>query len=63
MSTDDQEAWPEEIEAIKNIKEGKTKMVTQTADEFIKELKELESHHASAAKYKQPRLLKRRRHL
>jgi hypothetical protein len=40
---DTEEASPEEVEAIKNIKEGKTKMVTQTAEEFLKELKELET--------------------
>jgi hypothetical protein len=40
---DDEEAWPEEIEAIKNIKEGKTKMVTVSAEELIAELKELEN--------------------
>jgi len=42
-SADDPDAWPEEIEAIKNIKEGKTEMVTQTAEETISELKELEN--------------------
>lgn len=41
-SADDEEAWSEEIEAIKNIKEGKTEMELQSADEFIAELEELE---------------------
>lgn len=40
---DDEEAWPEEVETIKNIKAGKTEMVTQTAEETLKELKELET--------------------
>lgn len=37
------EAWTEEIEAVKNIKTGKTKTVRQTADKFLAELKELEN--------------------
>lgn len=34
--------WPKELEALENIKKGKTKMEIVDADEFIKELKELE---------------------
>ncbi|NOJ26916.1 MAG: hypothetical protein DA330_02750 [Nitrososphaera sp.] len=33
--------WPEEIEAIKNIKSGKTKMITQDADEFLADMRRL----------------------
>lgn len=40
--SDDDKAWPEEEEAIKNIKEGKTKMETVSAEKLLKELKELE---------------------
>lgn len=39
---EDEEAWPEEIQAIEDIESGKTKMEIVTADEFITELKELE---------------------
>lgn len=30
--------WPEEIEAIKNIKNGKTEMVTKTREEFLQDM-------------------------
>lgn len=40
---DDEEAWPVEIEALKNIQEGAVKMEMQSADELIAELKELEN--------------------
>lgn len=37
------DAWEGEVEALKNIKSGKTEMEKQSADEFLKELKELEN--------------------
>jgi hypothetical protein len=40
---DDEKAWDTEIQAVKNIKEGKVKMETQTAKAFLAELKELEN--------------------
>ena len=33
--------WPEEEEAIENIRTGKTKIIKQTGEEFLKELDEL----------------------
>jgi hypothetical protein len=42
-SADDDNAWPEEVEALKNIQSGRTKMTTQSSDETIAELKELEN--------------------
>lgn len=38
-----EEAWPVEIETLKNIQEGKVEMETVTTDELLKELKELEN--------------------
>jgi hypothetical protein len=40
---DDDNAWPEEVEALGKIQSGKTRMVTQSADEMIAELKEIEN--------------------
>jgi mRNA-degrading endonuclease RelE of RelBE toxin-antitoxin system len=37
------ELWPEEEQALKDIKTGKTEMVTQTREEFLDELKGLEN--------------------
>lgn len=37
-SSDEEGLWPEEIEAMKNIKSGKTKMITMTAEEFFAEM-------------------------
>ncbi len=36
--SDESGLWPEEIEAMKNIKSGKTKMTTMTAEEFNTEM-------------------------
>ena len=38
-SVDDDRAWPEEVKALRNIQSGKTRMITQSADETIAELK------------------------
>ena len=38
----EEDLWSEEIQALKDIKSGKTKMVTMSADEMIKWLHELE---------------------
>ena len=35
-------AWPEEEAALKDIKEGRTKMIIVSAEEFIAELRALE---------------------
>lgn len=40
----DHEAWEVEIQALKDIQEGKTKMEVQSADELLKELKDLEEN-------------------
>jgi hypothetical protein len=40
---DDVNAWPEEVEALENIQSGKTRMVTQSADETLAELRKLEN--------------------
>ena len=40
---DEEQAWDIEIEAVKSIKEGKTKMVSQSSEEFLAELRELEN--------------------
>jgi hypothetical protein len=40
---DDANAWPEEVEALENIQSGKTRMVTQSADETLAELRKLEN--------------------
>jgi len=40
---EDQEVWPEEENALKDIKMGKTEMVTQKSGEFLDELKGLEN--------------------
>lgn len=37
------DVWEGEVEALKNIKSGKTEMEKQSADKFLKELKELEN--------------------
>ncbi|MPZ05131.1 MAG: hypothetical protein GEU26_01715 [Nitrososphaeraceae archaeon] len=42
-SADDENAWPEEVQALENIKSGRTNMITQSADETLTELKELEN--------------------
>jgi hypothetical protein len=42
-SADDEQAWPEEEEAMINIKEGKVETEIQSADDLIAELKELEN--------------------
>ena len=42
-SADDDNAWPEEVEALENIQSGRTNMITQSADETLAELKELEN--------------------
>ena len=42
-ATDNDNAWPEEVEALQNIQSGRTKMITQSADETLAELKELEN--------------------
>lgn len=34
-------AWPEEEKALEDIRTGKVKLITTTAEEFIKELEEL----------------------
>ena len=38
LSSDDNEPWPEEIEALRKIKSGETKMDTVTLEELLKEL-------------------------
>ena len=40
---DEEQAWDIEIEAVKSIEEGKTKMVSQSSEEFLAELKGLEN--------------------
>lgn len=40
---DDEQAWPEEIEAMINIREGRVETEIQNADDLIAELKELEN--------------------
>ena len=42
-SADNENAWPEEVEALKNIQSGRTRMITQSSDETLAELKELEN--------------------
>jgi hypothetical protein len=37
-ASSDEGLWPEEIEAMKNIKSGKTKMITKTAEEFLADM-------------------------
>ncbi len=40
------EAWPEEIEAIEDIKTGKTNMETVTGEEFLKELDQVNNDNS-----------------
>jgi hypothetical protein len=40
---DEEQAWPEEEEAMINIKEGKVETEVQTSDDLIAELKDLEN--------------------
>jgi hypothetical protein len=42
-SADDEQAWPEEEEAMINIREGKIETEVQNADDLIAELQELEN--------------------
>ncbi|MGH9985936.1 MAG: hypothetical protein ACRD8W_18500 [Nitrososphaeraceae archaeon] len=42
-AVDNDNVWPEEVEALQNIQSGRTKMITQSADETLTELKELEN--------------------
>ncbi len=41
-TSNDDEAWKVEVQAMRNIMEGRTEMETQSADELLLELKELE---------------------
>jgi len=42
-SADDEQAWPEEEEAMLNIIEGRVETEVQNADDLIAELQELEN--------------------
>ena len=42
-SADDEQAWPEEEEAMINIREGRVETEVQNADDLIAELQELEN--------------------
>ncbi len=39
----DREPWPEEEQSLKDIKTGKTEMITESREEFLAELKGLEN--------------------
>jgi hypothetical protein len=41
---EDDKAWPEEVKALENIQSGRTRMITQGADETIAESQEMGFH-------------------
>lgn len=52
--------WPEEIQALEDIKSGKTKMIKQTGEEFLKKLEDItneQQKQRKQTKKKQPHSL------
>jgi hypothetical protein len=44
-SADYEGLWPEELQALEDIKSGKTKTHTLTLEEFLKEMDEIEAEN------------------